>query len=344
IGLTVGSAMAGLPGALEVCGATGNPLPAKTVSFTPETKLTIDIGLAWLAGKQRADGGFGADRTYSRNVGVCALAGLALLSESGSLGKYGSAIEGCTTYLLSRSQSNGFIVEADVLTHAPLYGHGFSTTFLGQIYGVEPRREIRDGLRKAVDHILSRQQPNGGWRYTEDPADTDTSITTCQMMALLSARQAGIGVPSTALAKAVHFLKVCQNPDGGFRYRPTDPFESLFPRSAAAVATLCILCGHDDPAVVAGRKYLATAEQQPASGDPHAEYFYYGRFYAAQVQWQQGAAAWNHWYPAACHQLLARRTEKGHWSDPNIGDVYATAMALIVLQFPMGHIPLLTLP
>lgn len=89
------------------------------------------------------------------------------------------------------------------------------------------------------------------------PEDADVSVTTCQMLALCSARQAGISIPSVAIRRSVDFLRRCQNPDGGFRYRLIDPPESLLPRSAAAVVALHAVGLRDDPAVLHGRRYLA---------------------------------------------------------------------------------------
>jgi len=136
----------------------------------------------------------------------------------------------------------------------------------------------------------------------------------------------------------VRFLRRCQNPDGGFRYRLIDLAESLFPRSAAAVVALVAAGYAADPAVARGREYLSIPTSVPTPNK--AEYYYYGRFYAAQAAWHAGPQAWDHWYPAARDELLAVQSPAGHWCDAGIGDEYATAMALIVLQFPFEVIPL----
>jgi hypothetical protein len=83
-------------------------------------------------------------------------------------------------------------------------------------------------------------------------------VTTCQMLALISAQQSGIAVPRAVIDRGIDFLCRCQNPDGGFRYRLIDPPESLFPRSAAAVVALHAAGLYDDEVVLRGREYLAT--------------------------------------------------------------------------------------
>src|SRR5262249_13761488 len=97
---------------------------------------------------------------------------------------------------------------------------------------------------------------------------------------------------------------------------------------------------HSDPALSRARGYLANPGPTPPPD--HAEYFYYGRFYAAQAAWQAGPQAWDAWYPSARDELLALQTPEGPWSDPNIGDQYRTAMALIVLQLPFDSVPLVS--
>ncbi|WP_010586261.1 prenyltransferase/squalene oxidase repeat-containing protein [Schlesneria paludicola] len=319
--------------------AEGKSTAYASASEVPSDATSAIIrGLEWLAANQMQDGGFGGPHSYARNVGVCALSGMAFLAHGGTRGKFGSNVKQCTDYLLAMAHSSGFIVEAEIKTHAPLYGHGFATMYLGQVCGMDRRREVRDALKRATSFILSVQTDKGAWCYTDSPDDADVSITTCQMMALISARQAGIFVPRHVIQRSVDFLLRCQNADGGFRYRLIDPPESLFPRSAAAVVALCAAGLHNHPALANGRAYLASPTSTPPPDK--AEYYYYGRFYAVHAAWQEGAAAWNRWFPATRVELLERQSNDGRWRDTNIGDEYATAMALNILQFPCETIPL----
>ena len=75
----------------------------------------------------------------------------------------------------------------------------------------------------------------------------------------------------------------------------------------------------------------------------NAEYYFYGRFYATHAALQQGKDVWEQFYPNLRDELLQRQSVDGFWSDPNIGDEYATAMALICLQSPFGSLPLFLL-
>ena len=96
---------------------------------------------------------------------------------------------------------------------------------------------MRDALVKAVELIVGTQQEEAGWRYNPVPVDADISVTICQIMALRSARNAGIKVPKRTIDRAVQYVRACQNPDGGFKYM-IQAGGSAWPRTAAGVASL----------------------------------------------------------------------------------------------------------
>jgi hypothetical protein len=307
---------------------------------TPETQRAIRRGLNWLAARQKQDGGFGAPRTYARDTGVCALAGLAFLAD-GLRDPFVENASRCTDYLLANSRPDGFIQGPSSMTRAPLYGHGFATTYLGQVRGWDRRAELASALNRAISYLLAAQTKSGGWHYTSDPDDADVSVSTCQMIALFSAAQAGVAIPRQAIDRGVDFLCRCQNPDGGFRYRLKDPPDSLFPRSAAAVVTLRAAGLHDSNVVRKACGYLAAPRALPVPS--LAEYYFYGQFYATHAAWQAGGATWNDWFPVVREELLGRQSDDGHWEDPTIGSEYATAMALLTLQMPLGTVPLFSI-
>lgn len=307
---------------------------------TPETQVAIQRGLGWLATQQQSDGGFGKQRTYARDVGVCALAGLAFLAD-GLRAPFVDNARRCTDFLLANSRPDGFIRGQTPVTHAPLYGHGFAATYLGQVRGWDRRDEVASALHRAIAYLLATQSNSGGWHYTSDPEDADVSVTTCQMMALFSAAQAGVAIPHEAIERSIDFLCRCQNPDGGFRYRLKDPPHSLFPRTAAAVVALRAAGHHESDVVRKASGYLAAPQTLPA---PRlAEYYYYSQFYATHAAWQAGGRIWNNWYPRVREELLARQSADGYWDDATIGREYATAMALLTLQIPLGTVPLFSI-
>ena len=166
--------------------------------ITPELDEAIDRGITYLLTEQGEDGSFGSGR-FGKNVAVTAVACIALLAD-GNLpgrGEHAKALEKGLQFILSTSTETGLLA-ADS-TNGPMYGHGFAALFLGEVYGMtqgggETRLATRthEALVKAVRLIERSQNNEGGWRYNPVPFDADVSVTICQIMALQSARNAGI--------------------------------------------------------------------------------------------------------------------------------------------------------
>ncbi|MFK7788447.1 MAG: prenyltransferase/squalene oxidase repeat-containing protein, partial [Phycisphaeraceae bacterium] len=207
--------------------------------ITKELNESVKKGLAYLAKQQNKDGSFDADRYGGPHVGVTAIACLAFLAngELPGRGEYGHVVQKGLDYILANSQESGLIASENV-SHGPMYGHGFATLFLGEVYGMTDDDDVRDALVKAVRLIVKSQNREGGWRYHPVPYEADLSVTICQIKALRSARHGGIDVPKETIENAIQYVKDCQNSyDGGFRYM-VGGGSSAFPRSAAGVAAL----------------------------------------------------------------------------------------------------------
>ncbi len=241
---------------------------------------------------------------------------------------------------MSCSTSTGFIVSSEAEGRDPMYGHGFATLFLAEVYGMTEREDVRDALSLAVELIVDTQNDEGGWRYFPRPDDADVSVTVCELMALRAAHNAGISVPKETIDRGVEYLRQNQNADGGFRYQLLHPQESEFPRSAAAIAALYTSGIHEGETIDDGLAYML--RYMPGDENRSSnQYFYYAHYYAAQATWFAGDDYWNQWYPAARDELLATQLEDGSWPDVTVGKEYAAAMSLIVLQVPNGYLPIL---
>ena len=97
-----------------------------------------------------------------------------------------------------------------------MYGHGFATLFLAEVYGMYSDPTIREKLTRAVELIINTQNDEGGWRYDPKRNEADISVTICQVMALRAARNAGVFVSNETIDACVDYVKRSQNPDGGF--------------------------------------------------------------------------------------------------------------------------------
>lgn len=329
--LTSGSvaAQSGLPRRAETSGAR---------YMTPQTLERIDRGLRWLEARQNADGAFGVGRGYGRNVGVVSLSGMAWLSSGSTPGRgpFGEPIRRATDFVLNAARSSGFITVPEGQSHGPMYGHGFATLFLAEVYGMSPRPEIRERLEKAVHLIVSSQNDEGGWRYDPAPSEADISVTVCQIMALRAARNCGLFVPRETVERCIRYVRECQNDDGGFKYQLVRRSPSQFARSAAGLVALYSAGVYEGEEITRGLNYLAT-HRPTGFIDPH---YYYGHYYAVQAMYQAGGDVWDGWYPMVRDQLLRDQLRDGSWTDTTFSSEYATAMALIVLQLPNNHLPI----
>jgi hypothetical protein len=305
---------------------------------TPEVDKAVARGLAFLANEQQADGSFkGMGR--ERSVAVPALTGLTFLASGSTPGQgpYSVNVSRCVDAVVSRSEPSGFITITEAGSYGPMYGHGFATLFLAEVYGASPRDDVRDALGRAVQLVVRVQNDEGGWRYRPEPRDADISVTVCIVMALRAASNAGIFVPPECIERSIAYIKRCQNADGGFRYM-TQAGPSMFPRSAAALVGLYSAGIYEGPIIEHGLDYVMrhVPDADARRGDSH---FLYGQYYAVQAMWHCGGERWQQWYPAIREQLLTTQGNDGSWTDA-IGADYATAMATLVLQVPNDYLPI----
>lgn len=307
------------------------------VEVTDELDAAVEKGLAYLATLQNEDGSFTAERYGGGHAGVTAICGLAFMA-NGQLpgrGEYGPNVEKCLEYILAHAQESGLLASEHV-SHGPMYGHGFATLFLAELYGATQDEDLRDALVKAVRLIVKSQNPEGGWRYQPLPFDADLSVTICQIKALRSARQAGISVPRETIDNAIQYVKDCQNPnDGGFRYMSSGG-SSAFPRSASGVAALYYAGVYEGDALNDGLEYL---ERQLASGNDRGGHEYYGHYYCSQAMFIAGGEHWARYFPYIRDRQLGSQNQNGGWDSPH-GNQYATGMSLIILQMPYRLLPI----
>lgn len=324
--------------------AFGNASTAETLSpeegaaaMTAPAEEAIKRGLAFLGSSQLPDGSYGG-RGIGKNPAVAAISGMAFLASGSSPGRgpYGENLDRCVDYIVQHTQPSGFIAVDGATSHGPMYGHGFATLFLAEVYGMTPREDLRDKLAAAIKLIISAQNPEGGWRYQPTPTDADLSVTICQIMAIRAARNAGIYVPAETVERCQEYVRECQNIDGGFGYTPRDK-RSLFPRSAAGVVALYSSGIYDGEEISEGLAYLE--KNRPNGERRNMSHFYYGQYYAVQAMWHAGDERWTNWYPEARDLMLAKQGPDGSWPDGN-GKHYATAMACVMLQLPNNALPI----
>jgi beta-lactamase regulating signal transducer with metallopeptidase domain len=279
-------------------------------------------GLAFLATQQQDDGSVGSGQ-YSGSIALTSLAGLALMADDTQAERVTKAAK----FILSAQRDDGFIAGKS------MYDHGYATLFLAEYFKATARAEVKDSLAKAVVLIVKSQGKDGGWRYIPAPTDGDTSVSACQLMALVAARNAGVDVPAATFSAGVGFLKRCQNPDGGFGY--IAPGVSAFTRSAASLSASLATAKWTEPASrpdgIKGADYLMAFLPQPEAGPEGMQYFFHGHYYAAQALQLVGGDRWKRWQDSLRENLISNQKADGSWADTMSVEL-ATSEACLTLQ------------
>ena len=328
--LLAGACVAGV---LACAAAAARAQPADTVGLaelSPQAERAIDRALGYLSQKQNATGSWGS--RHKSGVTSLVLMGYMLKGHFPRYGKHGRMLDRAVQFLLRRAKEGGGYFGGN------MYEHGLGTLALSEVWGMSERRDIRDTLKRAVQVILRSQSSSGGWRYEPVPKDADISVTVMQIVALSSAKEAGVFVPQKTIDKAVAYVKRLQvRFTGGFGY--TSASQEGFSRTAAGVMSL-LMCGEkaDSRPVRGGLSYLS---KYPKSKFSKSEkWFFYGHYYAMQAMYQAGESYYQSWYPQIQRTLLRLQQSDGSWRGSEGGTEYATAMGVLILGVPYRFLPI----
>lgn len=312
------------------------------------SELAIRRGIDFLVEQQNGVGAFSS----SFPLAVTALSGMALLGggvEYG-VGREGAALERAVDYLISpvRADDNGYLKDRGE-TRSRMHGHTYAILFLCQVMGQlpTPQREeqLRKVIRSGVDLILSCQTVKGGWGYEPtDPLD-EASLTVCCLQSLRAAKESGFAVPSEPIVRALEYLKQCCSEDGSFRYSLTrSTNRTSFEITAASLSTMDAAGEYALDERKKGMEFLKRSIERAERGRKGAfkaamNFPFYGNFYAGQVLQQSRGALWQKWSKSVWPRVLELQKDNGAW-ESRFGDEYGTAMALLILELPLGYLPL----
>jgi|CXWL01.1.fsa_nt_gi hypothetical protein len=318
------------------------PLPKH---MTPEAREAIERGLAYLAKTQDRQGSWSNRGNYGAYpVAMTALAGLALLMDGNTTtqGRYAPQVDRAANFILRSVQPNGMIAGGREEAR-PMYGHGFSMLFLSQLYGMTEddvrSTQIKEVLERGVVLTGRAQSEPGGWIYTPDGGGDEGSVTITQVQALRSCRTAGVAVPKDIIDRAMKYLVDSQNSDGGIRY-------SLRQRgggSRAPITGAAVLCWYNageynNPFA---KKAMEYSKDKIKPGATQGGHDYYAHFYFAQALYVGSDPYWDEYFPKRRDYLLSQQQPEGFWLGDGVGDIYGTAVALVMLQLPYNLLPIM---
>lgn len=348
--------------------------PLENTAAEPQTELAIERGLEFLAKYQREDGSWRLQDfdTEVLMTSDTAATGLALLAFQGAgythkQFKYAKVCQRAIQFLRERQFADGdlYIRQTPASDqNAWLYSHAIATIALCESYGMTQDEEIEESAQRAVDFIVASQDPlRGGWRYRPGTG-SDTSVSGWFMMALQSAKLAGLMVPQGTFDRLEMYLQASQSPDGDNHLYRYNPYAADTPQQRHGLQPTAVMTSvgllmrlytgwqRDRPEMMEGAEYLL--ENLPAHGVPDNSrrdtYYWY---YATQVMFHIGGDRWREWHDALYpllieHQVLHGEYE-GSW-DPMAptadlwaqygGRLYVTTMNLLSLEVTYRHLPI----
>jgi hypothetical protein len=313
--------------------------------ITPELERAVESGLKYLRKQQQKDGHWESNGQYP--MAMTGLAGLAFLS-AGKVpgrGEDGKILMQAVQYILKHQKSDG-LFDSGQEGGRPMYGHGFATTFLSQVYGMEVggddlREKIRRALENSVKLTAKAQSPEGGWYYTPENNQHEGSVTVTQSQGIRAASNVGIDVPTKTIQKLVTYMKGSQNTDGSINYQFGRGQSGGRPALTAAGVEVFLSAGeYNQPHT---QKAMANLRQVMNSGisDRNWGHDTYFTYYASQAVFQFGGEDWKKYFPIIRKRLLSSQNQStGGWEGDGMGQVYGTAIYLQVLCLPYRYLPI----
>ena len=227
-------------------------------------------------------------------------------------------------------------------------------------------RDERRSVERAARLCFRAQRPRQGWKYEIGADESDTSITGWMVLALKTARHAGLNIPDEdfekALSGALVFLTEATDargrtgyeragePDNRGRWSKSRWSESRFDKEISCSTSVSVLCrlfsgaSREDPLLRKGIDLLLDHPPRwlELGGDAASTINYYYWYHATYSLFQYGGGAWRFWNRAMKKSLLDNQRllpgcERGSW-DPmgewanQGGRVYSTAMAALTLE------------
>ncbi len=324
-----------------------------------EIDRAVNKGVDYLVSVKRPDGSV-ADHGHTIAMSSLAIMAMAAIgTQPGDKSARGEVMQAALDYVLKDGNQDreGYFGGRD---GSRMYGHGITTLMLTEMLGmgasIEQNEKIHRTLNAAIKLILNAQSVRktassaGGWRYGPGSTDSDLSVSVWQLMALRSAKNDGLDVPSQAIEKAINYLKnsyTSQQRRGrnggetisGFSYTPGH-HHPTFTMTAAGLLAMQVCGQYDSPMVRGASEWLL--RNKPRNSE---RFFFYGIYYYSQGMHQAGgkyAEEANKLVPAL---LLDMQRSNGSWvarggEERNIGTVYSTAMAILSLSVRYHYLPI----
>jgi hypothetical protein len=307
-----------------------------------DVREMYDRGLQYLVKTQNDAGGWSGGEDGPGVTGMGLMAFLAS-GEDPNFGLYSKQVRKAVKNII-----RGQAAPTGYFGHS-MYHHGFAMLALAEAYGtVDDRnlwtadekansRSIGVALELAVRAAVTSQKKNsyGGWRYTPDGNDADTSVSGAVLVGLLAARNAGIEVPDEAIDRAISYYQSMTSDSGQVAYSGgLGGFDESLARISIGSLVYSIARRKDLPQYKATIEYLKQRPETQANG-----YREYAAYYEAQALFQGDLPTWEKWNKLLVRQLKQQQKPDGSFAG-DFGPHVATSLSLLALALNYRFLPI----
>ncbi len=330
----------------------GDPVPR-------DVREMYDAGIRYLLKTQDAAGDW---KDGQAGPGVTGMAVMVLLAsgEDPNFGPYRLPIRKALRSMIVNQDPNTGFMSGGRGGHDSMYQHGFAMLALAEAYGtVDDRglwteagspkgpgagRSIGQALELAVRAAVTsaKKNPLGGWRYSPDARDADTSVSGAVMMGLLGARNAGVEVPDETIDRAIKYYTTMTGTNGqiGYSGGPGGGSDAV---TSIGVLVYAIARQKELPQYQKAVSYLKTRSRDPQAG--MEGYPTYTRYYRAQALFQGDVEAWERWNDGLVQELKKLQGKDGGFSGfagrgGGFGGTVDTSLALLSLAVNYKFLPI----
>lgn len=321
------------------------PLNARIGEALPrDVREMYDRGVQYLATTQSENGDWPRGGDVGPGItGLCLMVFLAS-GEDPNFGLYSNNVRRAVRSIITQQNSStGYLGSS-------MYHHGFGMLGLAEAYGAVDDRHLwpegKSGssigvaLELAVRAAVTSQKKNstGGWRYSPDANDADTSVSGAVLVGLLAARNAGIEVPDESIDKAISYYTKMTADSGQVAYAGGfGGFDESMARISIATLVYAIARRKDLPQYKATLGYLA--QRLESTGNPGHGGPEYQRYYQAQALFQGDIETWDKWNKQLIRQLKTMQQQDGCFQGSH-GPVVSTSMTLLALALNYRFLPI----
>ena len=324
---------------------------------------SVTLALRWLAYHQEADGHWDVKKYGAANRNDTAVTSLALLAFLGygcseKVGEHKQNIKQAVAWLIAHQAPNGLIRNADDDSAAHRsggYPMAIATLALCEAAGMANIPETRAAAQLAIDYCVKVHQSGEGydkrgWRYAAK-SEGDMSVTGWFIMALKTAKVAGLKVPHESFDGAIKFIESVEVkekatadsyvPASHFKYMPNADHAASAHRLTAIATLARQFLGWQKDDLQASVVWFIEKGGIPSYGANGEKVDLYYWYYGSMAAFQQDREIFKSWSHALLDALLPSQEKKaddaGSWNptgdySAEWGRVGQTALSALCLE------------